>query len=318
MANTFTPLQGYLAGIFRSPGVTVGSATVHELVQNGDFESGDLTNWTSNCTGTGSTGDVARVVARKGYKEQSYGLQLIERGNSSNVCQVTGSRYMDTALGATNAANYDVVLSAWYKPSATGQTGRLKLVLLDPTGSVLSSGSVAITDHSGYAAGEWAYRSVRIDADARMSGAEWRIESDMVSGSTGSWYFDNVSCAIVEQCAGAYGNIGIDGNEWDVEDVTTFASVDTDGPFRRIQPTMMSAGTVNVDSFYVPSDSPVEAMAAQEKVWVSLSTRSASKTGDRWEFWARPLSVNWSTAFDAVQKGPYTLHIDGPAGLSDE
>lgn len=318
MANNFTPLQGYFAGIFRSPGVTVSSSTVHELVQNNDFETGDLTNWTSNCTGTGATGDIARVTARKGYKETSYGMQLIERGMSSNTCQVTGSRYMDTALGTTNAGNYDCILSAWYKPANTGQTGKLKLCILDPTGSVLSSGSVEISDHTAYSDGEWAYRSVRLDTNKRMSGAEWRIESDMVSGSTGTWYFDDVSCVIVEQCAGAYNNISIDGNEWDTEDVTTFASTDSDGPFRRIHPTMMADGTVNVESFYVHSDSPASDMAEEEKVFVSLSTKSATKTADRWEFWAWPLSVSWSTAFDETQKGPYTLQIDGPAGLSDE
>jgi hypothetical protein len=242
---------------------------------------------------------------------------LREAGNVSNTCQVTGSRYLDTALTASQASDYDVTLSAWVKPANTGQTGRLVLSLVNPTGTVLGSGSVDIVDHSGYKAGEWAYYSVRIDAVTRTTGIVWQIESNMVTGSTGTWYIDDVSCVVLDQCAGAYGNLAVDGDEWGVADVTTFASIANDGPFRRIHPTMRNESTINVDSFYVPADSPAKEMAASEKVFVVLSTRGGTKTADRWEFWARPMNVTWSTALDDVQKGPYTLRIDGKAGLAD-
>jgi len=291
MGNTVTPLQGYLAGIFRSPGVTVGGSTVHELVQNGDFETGDFTNWTNNTTGSRAT-----VAASSGYNEMSYGAVLVDDGPTGNTVQITGSRTLDTPFNPTDAAEYDVVLSCWAKHSVAGNTGSLKLVLRDPTGSILTSGSVALVDHGFYPEADWGYYSVRIDAVDRLETIEWQVSTDMASGSTGTMYVDNVSCAVVQQIAGAYGTLTKEGDEWDTEDVTTFASVG-----RRWAPTMRTQGRIHVDSFYVTSEQPATPMAQQDKVFVVLATKKGTKTQDRGE----------------VQKEPFDLIIDGIVGYAD-
>jgi len=312
MGNTVTPLQGYLAGIFRSPGMTVGGSTVHELVRNGDFETGDFTNWTNNTTGSRAT-----VVASSGYNEMSYGAVLVDDGPTGNTVQITGSRTLDTPFNPTDAAEYDVVLSCWAKHSVAGNTGSLKLVLRDPTGSILTSGSVALVDHGFYPEADWGYYSVRIDAVDRLETIEWQVSTDMASGSTGTMYVDNVSCAVVQQIAGAYGALTKEGDEWETEDVTTFASVGVDGPFRRWAPTMRSQGKIHVDSFYVTSEQPATPMAQQDKVFVVLATKKGTKTQDRWEFWARPMGVEFRAPIGEVQKEPFDLIIDGIVGYAD-
>ena len=311
MAATVTPVQGYLAGIFRSPGVTVSSATVHELVRNGDFELGALTNWTDNATGSRSA-----VTASKGYNEMSYGLVLSEDGPSGNTVQVTGSRELDVALTSTNAADYDVVLSCWCKPAETGKTGSLKVLLYDPTGTVLSSGSVAIVDHDYYGSTNWGYYSVRIDAETRTTGIQWEIASNMASGTTGTFYVDNVSCAIVEQVAGAHGSLAMADGGWVMVDKTTFGSVGSDGPFRRFEPTMREPARLHVDSFYTTESVGAE-LAAQERVFVVLATKKATKTADRWEFWARPIGLSHIPDTEGVHQEPFDLQADGLIGFAD-
>jgi len=56
MADTFTPVSGYLAGIYRSLGTVVGAVEKHQLLVDGDFATGALLpNWTDDSAGGAST-----------------------------------------------------------------------------------------------------------------------------------------------------------------------------------------------------------------------------------------------------------------------
>jgi len=314
MGATFTALQGYLAGIYRSPGVTVDGATLHQLMTNSTFEAAAMTGWISTGSADGSTATATKGAGRDGY---SYGAKLHEgTTGAAEIHQTTG---LDTALTSTLAAKYEFVASCWAKFSDTGCTGTLRLALRNPTGTILSSGSVEmISGHPYYGnatGSNWGYFSVAVTPLARTSKAEVYVRRNM--GTTGWLNVDDVSCVMIEQVAGAYGNLSMGGDEWQTEDVTTFASCGTDGPFRRFAPTMRAPVTLNVESYYVADESLATEMAAGTNVFVKLITQKGTKTSDRWEFWALPVGINWASPVGEIQKEGFTLQVDGVIGAAE-
>lgn len=314
MGTTFTPIQGYLAGIYRSPGVTVDGATLHELMTNGTFEAAAATGWQTTGSAAGSTVTVARGYGRGGY---SYGAHMHEGTTGAvEIHQTTG---LDTPLTTTLAAKYQFVASCWALFSDTGCTGTLALKLRNPTGTVLASGQVdMISGHPYYGnatGSNWGYFSVAVTPLARTKYAEVYVRRNM--GVTGWLKVDDISCVLIEQVAGAYGTLSLGGDEWQTEDITTFASCGTDGPFRRFAPTMRAPTTVNVESYYVADESVATEMAAGTNVFVKLITQKGTVTADRMEFWALPVGINWSSPPGEIQKEGFTLQVDGVIGVAD-
>lgn len=314
MGTTFTPFQGYLAGIYRSPGVTVDGATLHQLMTNSTFEAAAMTGWISTGSADGSTVTATKGAGRGGY---SYGALMHEGTTGAvEIHQTTG---LDTPLTSTEAAKYEFVASCWALFSDTGCTGTLELKLKNPTGTVLASGSVEmISGHPYYGnatGSNWGYFSVAVTPLVRTSLAEVYVRRNM--GATGWLKVDDVSCVMIEQVAGAYGNLALGGDEWQQEDITTFASCGTDGPFRRFAPTMRAPTTLPVESYYVADESLATEIAAGTKVFVKLITQKATKTSDRLEFWALPIGINWASPPGEIQKEGFTLQVDGVIGVAD-
>lgn len=316
MGTTFTPVQGYLAGIYRSPGLVVSSSTLHELLENGDFEAGNTGGWVTTGSAVGSTVSVAN----------GYGRDSISRGcrmhkGTTGASEIHQTVTWDTAHTAADAEKYEFIASCWVKMNETDGTGTMKLALRNPTGTVIASGTVTLEGNHPFYGGptgnNWGYYSVAVDTKNRAKKAEVYISKSLPAGaSTGNMKVDEVSCVMVEQVAGAYGNLSI-GEEWQTEDITTFASCGVDGPFRRMAPTMMSPMTVKVDSFYVSDESVEDAMAQNTRVFVKLITQKGTKTADRWEFWALPVGIDWSADVNAIQKQGFTLQVDGLVGVAD-
>ncbi len=314
MGTTFTPTQGYLAGIYRSPGLTVSAATVYEMLSNGDFEAGTTGSWVTSGSADGSAPSVAAGYGRESI---SRGCKLHE--GTTGASEIHQSVTWDTPHAAADVTKgYQFIASCWSVHDATGVTGTLRLFLRNPTGTVLASGSVEMTHgHAFYGQttdNNWSYYSVAVDTVARAQTAEVYIDRSM--GATGWLKVDEVSCVMVEQVAGAYGNLAI-GEEWQTEDITTFASCGVDGPFRRNAVTMMSPMTVKVDSFYVSDESIAESMTDRTRLFVKLITQKGTKTSDRWEFWALPVGIDWTADVNQIQKQGFTLQVDGLVGVAD-
>lgn len=315
MGTTFTPVQGYLAGIYRSPGVLLtGASTVsHELLENGDFELGTTGSWVTTGSADGST---VSVAAGYGRGSISYGCRMHE--GTTGDSEIHQAAILHTKHDADDAAKYQFVASCWAYFDDTGCTGRLKLELLTGPNTIAASGTVTmVSGHPFYGnptGNQWGYFSVGVDTLTGIERVKVRITRSM--STTGWLKVDEVSCVMVEQVAGAYGNLSI-GEEWQTEDITTFASCGVDGPFRRNAVTMMSPMTVKVDAFYVSDESVAENMTDRTRCFVKLITQKGTKTSDRWEFWALPIGIDWTANVNEIQKQGFTLQVDGLVGVAD-
>lgn len=181
--------KGYLAAVYKSAGVTVGGSTIHSLLTNGDFETGDLTGWT---TVVGLAG-TATVTALAGYKEQSYGCKIVDDGSGVEINQTIT---LDFAL----AADTRCVAYCWAKLSS-GDAATLELDFLDATDTSLGSATKAISSNNPfYGDGEWGYWSVFGTAPVNTK----KIKVRIYSAAAITWYVDNCGAALLEQILGAY------------------------------------------------------------------------------------------------------------------
>ncbi len=398
MGATFTPIQGYLAGIFRSPGHLISSVNTHQLCLNPDFETGDLTNWTDECVAAST----ATVTASKGWKERSFGVVMVDDG--TNLCKISQIRVLDEAMPSAQTA-YRIVASCWVKFDASSKTASLKVTGLDDSDVDKGNGTVTmISNHPNYGDKEWGYFSVAIDVVATMK----KVKVEIFSGAAQTYNIDNVSLAIVDQIAGAHGTIAIN-RETALQDITTFATVGSHGE-RTFEPTMNEPIVVEAPAYYIASTRGVAAqtgaglndltasgiytghihttyrveidaagapdtfkwskdggvtwevstvsvtgsaqtldlgvvitfgattghtladywdiavtpheglgteLAAGTEVFVVLWQKKATKTEDRWEFWAIPENIDWGAPIGEIQRETARFRVTGLAGYAD-
>ncbi len=132
MADTFTPVSGFLAGIYRSLGAVIGATEKHQLLLNPDFETGDLTSWTDDSAGGAST---AVATALKGWKERSWGVVLDDDG--SNLAGIHQDVTLATAITAAQALTHRIIASCWARFDAVDDTATLKVTGTLNTGAWL-------------------------------------------------------------------------------------------------------------------------------------------------------------------------------------
>jgi len=312
MADTFTPINGFLAGIYRSPGVLVGAVTKHQLLLNPSFETGDLTSWTDDSVATST----ATATALKGWEDRSYGVVMSDNG--INLCGISQITILDAALSAAQALTHRIIASVWVKFDSASDDAVLKVSALDAADGVLGTGSVTmISSHPYYDAaaagfGVWSYFSIAISAVELTKKVKVEIYSNAATAQV--WNIDNPSATIVEQVAGAFGQVVMPMG-YDTEDVSTFATAGTAG-WRSVATTLKKQSAITFPEYWVNSEVMAAEKAAATKVYIILWTQKATKTQDRFEFWALVNGIEWAAPVGEVQKGSVMITATGHIGYA--
>lgn len=313
MADTFTPVQGFLAGFYRAVGLTIGAATVFQPLTNRTFETGDLTGWTDDCAGGASS---ATVTANKGWEERSYGVVLSDDGtNLAGISQVVT---LDTALTAGQAAYMRVHAAIWAEFDAVSDEATLKVECLDAVDASLGNATVTmISAHPIYDDGTgkdtWGYFSVAMDAITDTKKIKISIYSNAIAAQVLN--IDNATLVVLEQVAGAFGPMGVP-EGFELKDSTTFATAGTAG-FRSFLPVLKKVGEMSLPSFWVSAENLATQMGDGTRIFCVLWTQKATKTSDRFEFWCFMHGIEWSAAPGEIQQSSMTITVDGAIGFAD-
>jgi len=311
MADTFTPVSGYLAGIYRSLGTVVGAVEKHQLLVDGDFATGALApNWDDDSVAAST----AVPTALKGWDERSTGLVLNDDG--TNLAGVSQLVAFDTKITAAQALTHRIIVSCWARFDAASDEATLKVTLQDAAHASLGTASVTMIsahpfydDGTGY--GCDGYFSVAIDAVADTEEIDVEIYSNAAAAQIVN--ISNVQLAIVEQVAGAFGQVAMPIGH-DLEESTTFATAD-DG-FRSYATTLIKQGALTFPSFWVQEESMAHEQSTEDELYVVLWTQKATNTSDRFEFLGKVSGIEWAAPVGELQKGSVTIIANGLIGYA--
>ena len=145
MGATVTPVQGYLAGIFRTPDILVGAARREQLLLNSDFALEALTSWTDDSAGGTSS---ATATAAKGWMERSWGVVLNDDG--TNLAGISQEVTLDTPITETQALSHRIIASVWARFDAIDDEAVLKVTGTCTTGLVATVNVTPTAGGSGY------------------------------------------------------------------------------------------------------------------------------------------------------------------------
>ncbi len=395
MGATVTPIQGRLAGIFRTPGELVGAVSKHQLLLNPTFEVGALTSWTDDTAGTATV----TATAAKGWMDRSWGVVMDDKGDG--LCGISQIVTLDAAISEAEALSYRIHASVWTKFDEASKTavlkitgsstGSLKTVNAVPTAAgtgyvvdevlTISTGSgdatVKVTGETagvidtvvfvsagtgGYsvAAGQATTASASginatieitavedkvlgtatvtmlsehpyYDSEAAGFGIDGYFSVDMaaleymekitvevysdLNPATSVWNIDNVQAYILDEVAGAYGDMALDQNTL-LENISTYATIGSNGEHvfavAGEEPSMLE-----IPSFYVTSETFAVNMKDGDKLFVILYTKRGTKTAARWEFFAYVKSVGINVPGKSFLKENVSLQVTGIVGFAD-
>jgi len=296
-----TAIQGYLAAIYKSIGVAVGGSTLHQLLTNPDFETGDLTGWTVNI---GDTGTGTATVGDWGYGINSKGVKIVDDGLGVELEQTVT---LDSAL--TEASD---CIARCYAKLASGNTATLKVTFLDASDVELGSAtrSISSTPYLGED-GDWGLWSILTSAPVDTKKAKFEV----YSAAAFTWYVDNCEVAFMEQIAGAYGTLGVN-LVAEAQDTTTFASAQANDGYRSFTMTLKRADEIPVTTYWGTTEEYPE-IDSDTPVFVALFTQKGT-VKDRFEFWAYIKGVEHTIPLEGVQNRNITLQVNGIIGATKE
>ena len=312
MADTFTPVMGFLAGLYQAVGLTIGAATVYQPLTNPKFDTGVITGWTDDSVATST----AVVTAEKGFEERSYGLVLTDDGtNKAGVSQIIT---LDAAFDSDDALIYRLHGSCWAEFDAASDEATMKITCLDAADGDLGNASVTmISAHPMYDDGTgfntWGFFSI----DMQIVNLTKKLKIEIYSNAGGAQVvnIDVVSLVVLEQVAGVFGPMGLPmGSE--KKDVTTYATAGTDG-WRSFAPVLKREGTMTLPSFWVPAEGRGAHISEETLLYCVLWKQKGTKTSDRHEFWCVVHGIEWSAAPGELQMGNVSLTASGLIGYAD-
>ena len=308
MGATVTPAQGYLAGIFRTPDILVGAARREQLMLNPGIDAEALTSWTDDTGGTASV----TATAAKGWEERSWGVVMADAGDG--VCGISQVVTLDDAITAAQEDVYIIHASVWAKFELTGKTATLKVTGLSAADADLGNGSVTIlSEHPYYGDTEWGYFSVSILAKEDMKKVKLEIYSN--AGGAQEWYIDNIQAYVLDEIAGAYGDMALDQNTL-LENISTYATIGSHGE-HVFYPASEEPAVLEVPSFYIATESFAVDMQDGDRVFVILYTKRGTKTAARWEFFAYIKNVGITVPGKSFIKESASLQLTGIVGFAD-
>ena len=234
---------GYLMGLFLSEKVILdGKATeeVHQLAGtegvSGQFSNVLSLDWWDLTEGAGSID----WGANYGYNDLSGG------------CAITATVAVDTSMAQTVtyatalAETKKLSLSLWAK-FAAGKEATLTVTFKDAAGGTIGTPDVLtmVANQTGYGNTNWGYWSLYLTAPVLTKSYTFSIAPT----SAQTMYIDNVRATCLLQVIGAHDTLSI-GLEAEVEDVSTFKSLQDNSGFRSFSTSIMNAGEVTVSNYW--------------------------------------------------------------------
>lgn len=284
-------LKGYLAGIFRSKGAAVGGEEKHLLLLDSSFEVAGTGNGLSSAWTT--SGTVTRVLGSRGGHGWYASLAA-----SATVSQTVT---LDAALSASAQA----VARCWAK--FTGGSHELTVEFWDAWDSLLSTETLTITGTIPYPVNGWGLYSMRVPAPTST-----KKMVVTVTAGTGGVAVDDLELALMEQILGATGELT--GNiTVSTQDITTFATAQQDGGWRRHFPILHNGEQITVRTFWSVDDT--YKITERNPVFVQLYDSVVDNT--RWEFWAYVTGVTGRFPLDGVRETDLTITVTGDVGFAD-
>lgn len=288
-------VKGYLAGIFRSLGVEVGSEERHQLLLNSDFETGDTTSWTGTAT--------VNPFGRYGFGHYA----TIAATNSS-----TQTVALDNALTAAT----DIVVRLWAKPAEAGC--KLEVDFLDnDTGASINTETLTLSTSPTYEVNGWSLYSMRVSAPGHASTATLQtkeVKFTITAGAAEALDVDDCEMVFVQQIAGATGELS-GSITVDTTDITTFKSAQDDNAWRRHLPTLRSGEQITVSSYFLTEDADIHNIVTDEPVFVQLYSNVS--TNERWEFYAYATGLTGAFPLEGAREMNSTLTVTGDIGFTD-
>ena len=285
--------QGYLAAIYRSIPTKVGGVDRHQLLVNPTFDTGNTNGWTTSGTVTVETGGRGAGSA--------WVAKIVDTGSGAGLEQTVT---LDTAL--TSAAQCYARCWAYFSP---GKTGKLKITFLDeeemPIGSPVE---VTMSATPRFPVKGWGLWSVRMLAPVGTKAI--RYEAKTTSPQT--WFLDDCGLMLIRQILGATGTLE-SAVLIDTTDVTTFASAQSDGGWRRFYPTLYRGEQMTVRTLWSTDDT--YSVTAEEEVFVILYHDTAAQVRD--EFYARVTGQVGRFPLEGVVERDLILTIISDVGTTD-
>ena len=234
---------GYLMGLFLSEKVILDGETTEEVHQLAGTEgvSGQFSNvlsldWWDLTEGAGSID----WGANYGYNDLSGG------------CAITATAATDTSMGQTITyataltETKKLSLSLWAK-LATGKEATLTVTFKDAAGATIGTPDVLtmVANQTGYGNTNWGYWSLYLTMPALTKSYTFSIAPT----SAQTMYIDKVRATCLLQVIGAHDTLSL-GLEAEVEDVSTFKSLQDNSGFRSFATSIMNAGEVTVSNYW--------------------------------------------------------------------
>jgi hypothetical protein len=342
--------QGYLAGVFKSEKVAIGSSDVVHLLAGTNGVSGLFSNaaglalWDQ----TPGTGTIT-WGATYGYNEFSGGVKIVAIAADVVLAQTIT---LDTALVEAKKVSANL----WAK-LATTKTATLTVTFKTAAGATIGTPSVlTITaNNANYGDTNWGYWSMFLTAPVTTKSILVEIEPT----SAQTLYVDNVDVVCLRQIIGAHDQLSID-LEAEREDVTTFKSAQDEHGFRNFETHLINAGEIQISNYWgvqkvwsaaityvigdvvqhggrsytcilastnnappnvtywtvLGSESHHTELLSGEKVFVIIFTDVAA-VDERFEFWAKVPKAGITAPLAGMVQNPFTLTVDGIVGFVD-
>ena len=236
-------VQGYLMGLFLSEKVLLDGEAAEEVHQLAGTEgvSGQFSNvlsldWWDLTEGAGSID----WGANYGYNDLSGG------------CAITATAAVDTYMGQT--VTYSVALAEEKKLSlklwaklTSGKEATLTVTFKNAAGATIGTPDVLtmVSNQTGYGDGNWGYWSLYLTMPVLTKSYEFVIAPT----SAQTMYIDDVRATSILQVIGAYDTLSI-ALEAEVQDISTFKSLQDNSGFRSFGTSIINAGEMTVSNFW--------------------------------------------------------------------
>jgi len=236
-------VHGYLMGLFLSEKVLLEGASAEEVHQLGGTEgvSGQFSNvlsldWWDLTEGAGSID----WGANTGYNDLSGG------------CAITATAAVDTYMGQTItyenalAEEKKISLSLWAKLTTTKEA-TLTVTFKNAAGATIGTPDVLtiVAHQTGYGDGNWGYWSLYLTMPVLTKSYTFVIAPT----SAQTMYIDDVRATSLLQVIGAHDTLSI-ALEAEVEDISTFKSLQDNAGFRSFGTSIINAGEMTVSNFW--------------------------------------------------------------------
>ena len=235
-------------------------------------------------TSTGSIDTINATPTAAGADYSVDDVLTVSTGSGDATVKVTAETLgaVDTVeVVSDGTASYTVAAGQATTSVGAGTGCTIEVTAIQD--NILGSATVTlVSEQAFYGDTEWGYFSVGLDALQYMEKITLEVYSN--AGSAQEWYIDNIQAYVLDEIAGAYGDMALDQNTL-LENISTYATIGSHGE-HVFYPASEEPAVLEVPSFYIATESFAVDMQDGDRVFVILYTKRGTITAARWEFFA--------------------------------